>query len=207
VRARRLRTDLNAVFLDRDGVINRKAPDGEYVTSWEQFEFLPGALDGLKRLAGSAMTIVITTNQRGIALGRMSREDLEDIHQRMRRTVTQAGGRIDAIYHCPHDVGCYCRKPEVGMFERAARDLRLSLAHTAVIGDSLSDMLAAERIGAAQVLVGAQGSSEVDYIARNLADAADWLLIDRGPESRTSSRRAIHGGPPLRCLDRPIDHT
>lgn len=169
------RPGLSAVFLDRDGVINRKAPDGDYVTSWDQFQFLPGALTGLARLAESALRIVVVTNQRGIALGRMSEDDLADIHDRMRAAVVETGGRIDAVYHCPHEAGCRCRKPELGMFEDAAQEFGLELDHTAVIGDQLSDMLAAERIGALRISVGFAPPG-ADHVARDLDDAAHWLL-------------------------------
>jgi D-glycero-D-manno-heptose 1,7-bisphosphate phosphatase len=175
MRSRRTRSGLTAAFIDRDGVINRKAPDGEYVTSWSDFHFLPGALPGLIRLAQSRLKIVVVTNQRGIALGRMSEEDLADIHDRMQAAVIDAGGRIDAIYHCPHDVGCRCRKPEVGMFEDAARDCGLDLGRTAVIGDQPSDMVAAERIGALRIRVG-DAEDEADHEARTLDEAVRWLL-------------------------------
>jgi D-glycero-D-manno-heptose 1,7-bisphosphate phosphatase len=167
---------LRAVFLDRDGVINRKAPEGEYVTTWEEFTLLPGALQGLRLLAGSPLAIVVATNQRGIALGRMTEADLADIHRRMREAVVEAGARIDAVYHCPHDVGCRCRKPETGMFEDAARDLGLSLGDSAVVGDSASDMLAASRIGAVGVLIGSGSGGHADHAAPDLAEAARWLL-------------------------------
>jgi histidinol-phosphate phosphatase family protein len=157
-------------------VINRKAAEGDYVTSWQNFEFLPGALDGLKLLGDSPVSIIVVTNQRGIALGRMRAEDVEDIHVRMRSAVKHAGGRIDAVYHCPHDGGCGCRKPDVGMFEQASHEFGLRLDRTAVVGDSPSDMLAAARIGATQVLVGGRKPSEADYVAADLADAARWLL-------------------------------
>jgi HAD superfamily hydrolase (TIGR01662 family) len=96
--------------------------------------------------------------------------------------VAENGGRIDAVYHCPHGVGCRCRKPEVGMFEDAAHDFGLRLGDTAVVGDSHIDMLAAQRIGALRVLVGGREAAverdagEVDYAALDLADAACWLL-------------------------------
>jgi D-glycero-D-manno-heptose 1,7-bisphosphate phosphatase len=182
VRAGRAPTGLTAVFLDRDGVINRKAPEGEYVTSWEGFAFLPGALDGLRLLAASPLAVIVATNQRGVALGRMTEEDLDDIHRRMGDAVAESGGRIDAVYYCPHGVGCRCRKPEVGMFEDAARDFGLRLGDTAVIGDSHTDMLAAERIGAVRVLVGDRDpavtidAGDLDYAAGDLAAAARWLL-------------------------------
>jgi D-glycero-D-manno-heptose 1,7-bisphosphate phosphatase len=175
------RRGLSAVFLDRDGVINRKAPEGDYVTSWARFEFLPAALDGLRLLAEAGPPIVVATNQRGIARGRMSEGDLEDIHRHMRAAVADAGGRIDAVYHCPHEGGCDCRKPGVGMFERAGRDLGVSLESAAVIGDRASDMEAAAAIGALRVLV--RGHSEpmppVDHVADDLAGAARWLVGQR----------------------------
>jgi D-glycero-D-manno-heptose 1,7-bisphosphate phosphatase len=135
VRTRRAPAGLTAVFLDRDGVINRKAPEGQYVTSWDEFEFLPGALEGLRLLGESDLILAVVTNQRGIARGMLTSGDLDDIHRRMRAAIEAAGGRLNAIYHCPHDVGCRCRKPDVGMFEEAAADFGLSLHETAVIGE------------------------------------------------------------------------
>jgi len=176
---------VNAVFLDRDGVINRKAPDGEYVTRWSEFQFLPGALDGLRLLAESNLPVIVATNQRGIALGAMTEQDLADIHHRMSERISAAGGRIDAIYHCPHDGGCECRKPLPGLFLRAAREHGLVLGEAAVVGDRLSDMEAAAAIGATRVLVSPEAEAppgpEADYVASDLAAAARWLLSpDRG---------------------------
>jgi D-glycero-D-manno-heptose 1,7-bisphosphate phosphatase len=172
------RLSLSAVFLDRDGVVNRKAPEGDYVTSWPGFEFLPGALEGLRILAEAGPPVVVVTNQRGIARGRMTEADLADIHVRMSAAVAEAGGRIDAIYHCPHEGGCDCRKPATGLFERAARDLGIELDSAAVIGDRASDMEAAAAIGALRVLV--RGHEEpmppVDHVADDLPSAASWLL-------------------------------
>jgi D-glycero-D-manno-heptose 1,7-bisphosphate phosphatase len=176
VRADRAPDRLTAVFLDRDGVINRKAVEGDYVTSWEQFVFLPDALEGLRILAASPLSIAVVSNQRGVALGRMTAEQVDDINDRMQAAVADAGGRIDVIRYCPHDRGCRCRKPEVGMFEDAASELQIWLSETAVVGDRASDMLAAERIGALRVLVGAEEYDGADYRATGLADAARWLV-------------------------------
>jgi D-glycero-D-manno-heptose 1,7-bisphosphate phosphatase len=176
VRTGRAPTGLTAVFLDRDGVINRKAPEGRYVTSWDEFAFLPGALEGLRLLAGSDLIIAVVTNQRGIARGMLTGAVLEDIHRRMRAEIAAAGGRVDAIYHCPHDVGCHCRKPEVGMFEAAAAQFDLVLAQTAVIGDQPSDMLAARRIGALPIGIGAEAGDDAEHVAGDLTQAVRWLL-------------------------------
>jgi D-glycero-D-manno-heptose 1,7-bisphosphate phosphatase len=178
VRARRaVAAALTAVFLDRDGVINRKPPEGEYVTSWAQFELLPGALEGLRALSSLDVPIVVVTNQRGIARGRMTEADLADIHARMLAAVEAAGGRVDAVYHCPHAVGtCGCRKPLPGMFQRAAKDLGLVLDRSVVVGDQHSDMEAAGSIGALRVAVGdAIGTDSADHAARDLLAAARWL--------------------------------
>jgi D-glycero-D-manno-heptose 1,7-bisphosphate phosphatase len=168
---------LSAVFLDRDGVINVKAPEGEYVTSWSSFGFAPGALEGLRLLAGFGPPVVVVTNQRGVARGRMTETDLAEIHDRMLDEVARAGGRIDAVYHCPHDGGCECRKPGTLLFREAARDLGIELGDSAVIGDRASDMEAAAAIGALRVLVTGQDEAmpTVDHVASDLAAAARWL--------------------------------
>jgi D-glycero-D-manno-heptose 1,7-bisphosphate phosphatase len=183
VRADRPREHLSAVFLDRDGVINVKAPEGEYVTSWDKFAFIDGALDGLRLLARLGVPVVVVTNQRGIARGRMTEEDLTDIHTRMRAEVADAGGRIDAIYHCPHEGGCECRKPGTAMFREAAQDLGIELPRSAVVGDRASDMEAANAIGALRILV--RGVDEqmptVDHVGDDLTAAARWLLDRNAP--------------------------
>jgi D-glycero-D-manno-heptose 1,7-bisphosphate phosphatase len=181
----RAESRLSAVFLDRDGVINRKRPEGSYVTSWDEFEFLPNALEGLAMLARAAVPVIVVTNQRGIARGAMTAEDLIEIHDRLRATAGAAGGRLDAIYHCPHEGPCRCRKPEPGMFEDAAVDFGIRLEETAVIGDQPSDMAAAARIGALQVLVAGDGTAartvdpQISYVARDLLDAVCWLHRER----------------------------
>ena len=181
MRAGRAGDRLSAVFVDRDGVINVKAPEGEYVTSWSEFTFAPGALAGLRDLAALSVPVVVVTNQRGIARGQMTESDLADIHARMSDAIRTIGGRVDAIHHCPHEGGCDCRKPAPGMFLRAAAELGLDLARAVVIGDRASDMEAAVSIGARRVLVGGTGEPmpPVDHFAEDLAGAARWLLDQR----------------------------
>lgn len=118
---------VEAVFLDRDGVINADRPD--FVKSWEEFEFLPNSLDALAVLSQTPYKIVVITNQSGVVRGLLSEKTLRQIHARMTERVSGSGGRTDAIYYCPHAplVGCHCRKPAAGLFFEAARDLDINL--------------------------------------------------------------------------------
>lgn len=147
--------DIQTVFLDRDGVLNRKRPEGEYVTRWEEFEFLPGAVAALALLRAAGRRLVVVTNQRGVALGRLSLADLDALHRRMTAELEAAGAGLDAVYACPHDRGrCRCRKPDTGLFLRAAADFPgTDLARCVVVGDSLCDLEAAARLGCPAYLV------------------------------------------------------
>ena len=164
---------LSTVFLDRDGVINVKAPEGEYVRTWEEFELLPGAVEGIGLLRAAGMRVVVVTNQRGIARGHMTASDVEDIHLRMRAN----GVDVDAVYYCPDESdSAPCRKPNPGMLEAAARDVPgVSLGRSAaIVGDSESDMEAGRRAGCVLVKVG-EARSEVDHACGSLLEAAEWL--------------------------------
>lgn len=172
----------SAVFLDRDGVINRKAPEGSYIRTWSEFTFLPGALEGLRLLAAYGPRLIIVSNQRGVGRGRIRPQDLAEIHERMRAEVAAAGGRIDAVYHCPHvEPGCVCRKPAPGMLLEAARDFDdVDLTRSVLVGDRAHDMHAAAAVGARKVLV--RGFQEpmppVDHVADDLLGAATWLVSE-----------------------------
>jgi len=147
-----------AVFLDRDGVLNVKAPEGRYITGWGQFELLPGvdaALRELRRRDPQARLIVVT-NQRGLARGLIEPASLEDLHERMRAQLRDLGVELDGIYICPHEVdSCDCRKPEPGLLRQAMADFpEIDPAASALIGDSLADLEAAQRAGCQAYLVG-----------------------------------------------------
>jgi histidinol-phosphate phosphatase family protein len=139
-----------ALFLDRDGVVNVRLP-GRYVTSWDEFEFREEFLAAAPGLARRFELIVVVTNQRGIERGHMTEEDLAAVHERMLAEVAAAGGRIDAIYHCPH-VECADRKPNPGLLLRAAADHGIDLAASTMVGDQPSDREAAERAGVGRYL-------------------------------------------------------
>ena len=144
------------------------------MTSVEGLHVLPGAAEAVRRLKETGLIVVVVTNQRGIARGRMTEDDLALIHAALREAVPG----IDAIEFCPHEGGCDCRKPGTAMFERAATRFGFDTAASAVIGDRADDMLAAERIGALRVHVRGfeEPLPEIDYDAADVLDAAEWLL-------------------------------
>lgn len=144
-----------AIILDRDGVLNEKAPRANYVRNWGEFKWLPGAKESLRLLKEAGFRVIIVSNQAGINRGAMAEDDLFDIHRRMVKEAEQAGGRIDAIYYCPHDweEGCECRKPKPGMLFQAQHDFNLDLSRTLFIGDDERDGQAAEAAGCLSALV------------------------------------------------------
>ncbi len=143
------------VFLDRDGVINKKPPEDDYVKNWSEFEFLPGAIEALKLLTQNGYDIYIITNQRGIARGMMSEHDLNTIHKKLKEELKKHNAKINQIYYCPHgwDDGCECRKPKPGMFFQAARGHNLDLTKAIFIGDDGRDLQAGDAAEFKTILV------------------------------------------------------
>ena len=166
--------DMNppTIFLDRDGVINRKRDD-DYVKHWGEFEFLPGVKEALQILTEQNYRLIVVTNQRGIARGWMSEADVQAVHARMLAEVAPA--QIAAIYCCPHDKDqCDCRKPKIGMFLQAQQAFpEIDFAHSVLIGDSLSDMEAGANLGCRNILIGADAGYEC---ASSLSEAVTKLL-------------------------------
>lgn len=175
-----------AIFLDRDGVINENRDD--YVKSWAEFRFLPGALAAICNLAKLRRPIVVITNQSAIGRGYVSHDVVDEIHQRMISAVINAGGQIDAVLYCPHqpDEHCSCRKPKPGMLRKAAAQLQIDLAQSFFVGDAESDVLAAQRAGCLPILVHTgRGQNEEKKLQAHktsgyqpcddLATAADWI--------------------------------
>jgi D-glycero-D-manno-heptose 1,7-bisphosphate phosphatase len=174
------------VFLDRDGVINRRI-DGDYVRTWADFHFLPGAIDAIVRLSVAGPRILVVTNQAGVGKGHMSLADLGEIHRAMGDSVARRGGRIDGVFACPHTpaAGCNCRKPATGLGTQAiAAHPDVDLVRSVVVGDSASDMAFAHALGARAVLVGGtdadraadrHDSPTLDAVVPDLAAACEVI--------------------------------
>jgi D-glycero-D-manno-heptose 1,7-bisphosphate phosphatase len=138
-----------AVFLDRDGVINRKPLEGDYVTRWEDFHILPGVAEGIALLNRAAFLVIVVTNQRCIAKGLISAAELEQMHERMAELLAKSGAIVDGTFYCPHEIepGCDCRKPAPGMLLNAARLHGIELSASWMIGDSEIDLEAGRNAG------------------------------------------------------------
>lgn len=136
-----------AIFLDRDGVIIENLPN--YVRSWADVVFIPASIHALVRLAASPYKIIIVTNQSAVGRGLMSLKEAVGINERLVHAITQAGGRIDDVFICPHapDQACNCRKPEPGLLEQAKEKHTLDMHGSFMIGDAWTDLLAGWRAG------------------------------------------------------------
>jgi D-glycero-D-manno-heptose 1,7-bisphosphate phosphatase len=169
------------VFLDRDGVLNRKMPEGVYVAEWAQFAWLPGAVEAVARMKRAGLTVIVVSNQRGIALGRVTTIQLESVHEKMQDHLARNDARLDAIYYCPHDYGeCHCRKPDTGLFEQAFQSFSQANAENGVvIGDSLSDIQAGRRLGMKTIFIQGEPDRQKEGAdaAAALADAVAGSLL------------------------------
>lgn len=157
------------LFLDRDGVINKKPKKADYVKKWNQFQFLPGSIEAIKLLNNKGYKAFIISNQSGIARGMMTRQDLDSIHHKMQQELKKHGVKIDGIYVCPHgwDDGCGCRKPKPGLLYQASGEHLIDLTKTIFIGDDEKDMIVGDVAGCKTILVGKK---------RNLLQIVNSLL-------------------------------
>lgn len=193
---------MKLVILDRDGVINHESPD--FVKSADECVPISGSIEALARLHQAGFTIVIATNQSGLARGKFDLDDLEAMHEKLTGLVEVAGGEISAIFYCPHapEDGCKCRKPMPGLLDAIEAEFNLSAEGVPFIGDTLRDLQAGVTKGCVPILVktgnglntlaALQTPSEtVDsklpsvtleqiQVFDDLASAADFLIANSG---------------------------
>ena len=181
------------ILIDRDGVIN-KDPGGwtehSYVTKWEDFYFLPGAIEALRILKENGIKVVVVSNQAGVGKNYFSEKDLKRVNSLMMKEVEKGGGKIEEAYYCIHrdDDACDCRKPKTGLFEKAAKKYGIDLKGTYIVGDSDVDIEAGRRLGMKTIFVlsGKVSKEEIekweekpDYVFNDLLDAVN-RIIDKG---------------------------
>ena len=183
--------NVRTVFLDRDGVINEKMPEGQWVQSVADFYVLPGVPDAVARLNRAGIRVIVVTNQRGIALGLFTAADVKAIQSGFQAVLQSHGAHVDAFYFCPHDRNaCNCRKPLPGMFEQACKDSPEISAQTSVmIGDSLGDIEFGRRLGMMTIFIdgdsgqqkpGVEQARELANLrCKSLSEAVDALLKSR----------------------------
>lgn len=175
-----------AVFLDRDGVINRKAPEGQYITAWEQIEFLSGVGDALRDLKRGGFLLIVVTNQSAVSRDELSLDVLESIHRKILLHLAKEGAAVDAIYYCPHDrnANCQCRKPMPNMLLQAAEEHGIDLSQSWMVGDAATDIQAGRAAGCRTISLLPPGSDGTvspvpDFKANSLQEAARLILSAR----------------------------
>jgi D-glycero-D-manno-heptose 1,7-bisphosphate phosphatase len=144
---------IKLIILDRDGVINRDSE--QFIKSPEEWRPIPGSLEAIARLNHAGYRVVVATNQSGIGRGLFDMATLNAIHEKMYKALALVGGRIDALFYCPHtgDSQCDCRKPRTGMLKEIALRFGVDLASVPCVGDSLRDLQSAAAVGAQPILV------------------------------------------------------
>lgn len=179
------------IFVDRDGVINEDKI-GDYITRWEDFRFIPGAVEALKKLSSTGFRIIIVSNQAGIGDGVYSESALNHITKQMLRELRSKKIRISKVYYCLHGktAGCGCRKPETGLFRKARKDFKFDPRQTFFIGDKVTDVLAGGRFGLRSLFVltghGQNDREKLDAIGKpegifpSLKEAADYATSHSG---------------------------
>ncbi|MEI6454727.1 MAG: HAD family hydrolase [bacterium] len=171
------------LFLDRDGVINKRLI-GDYIKTWDQFEFIPGVPEAMKIFGSLFGKIIVVTNQQGVGKNMMTEEDLLAIHAKMNEAITDAGGRVDKVYFSPHleNEGSFLRKPGIGMALKARRDFPgIILKKSVMVGDSKSDMIFGHRCNMKTVFIAGdkmvlrQNHKIIDFSFPNLLSFAQTL--------------------------------
>lgn len=191
------------ILLDRDGTI---VIEKNYLSSVDDLELLPGAVEGLRMLQEAGYGLIVVTNQSGIARGKLTAETLAVIHAELERRLAEGGVKIDAFYHCPHipEDHCDCRKPKPLLANRAAADFNFDLQHSFVIGDKPCDIDLGKNCGARTILVRTgyglhyeAAGIDVDFVANDLVEAAQYIKRMTAsmltPTARERLRRHVAG--------------
>jgi D-glycero-D-manno-heptose 1,7-bisphosphate phosphatase len=168
---------VKVVFLDRDGVINQKAKEHDYIKKPEDFLLLSGVANAIQLLNHHHYKVIVVTNQRGIARKMMTDDDLINIHEKMKHDLKKENAYIDKIYYCPHNIdeNCNCRKPKIGMFLQVAADFAVDKINSYMVGDSISDMEAGIAFGIKPIFI---GSNIEDFLcADNLLAAVRDMIV------------------------------
>jgi D-glycero-D-manno-heptose 1,7-bisphosphate phosphatase len=184
------------VFLDRDGVLNKRIENG-YVTQWSEFRFLPRTKPALRSLRNAGFRLLVVSNQAGVAKGKLAENDLIDVTTRSLHELQRAGAALDGVFLCMHhpNENCSCRKPRAGLMRCAAEFFLMTLPETFLVGDSPGDIVAGNAVGSTTIYVGAledllHPEERPSFIASDLRDAANWILNN----SRTKmSKKKNHG--------------
>ena len=178
------------IFLDRDGTINKEV---NYLHRPEDFEFIPGAVEGIKLLNDHGYKVVVVTNQAGVARGYYPEEAVQSLHEYINRVLSDFGAHVDAFYYCPHHpvhgIGkykteCQCRKPEIHMLEEAGKRFSIDKSKSYMIGDNAGDILAGKKYGVTTILVGTGYGKGIrqkmhgtyDYYCEDLRQAVKFIV-------------------------------
>ena len=177
-----------AVFIDRDGTINKESG---YIDRPDMIELIPGSAEAIRMINGMGIKAVIVTNQSGIGRSYFSEGSLNEVNDRLKEILMEEDAHIDAVYYCPHhpDDGCDCRKPMPGLLKKAASELDIDLCSSYVIGDKISDLILAQNVGAMGILVRTgYGSETIEAVSdqeglpglvkEDLLSAVRWIKED-----------------------------
>ena len=172
------------ILIDRDGVINRKAPPGEYISNWAQFEWIQETRQAMGQLAKAGFKFIVISNQAGVARGLTKSSSLKYIHTNLKKKMLEEGVDVLNIYICPHhwEEKCFCRKPMPGLFFKASSEFSFRLDQTVYIGDDPRDCLAARNAGCGSIFLGSESDyrdlppyNQPDFTSSNLIDALAYI--------------------------------